>query len=241
MSVISITTTQNIELEYELASLAERMLATIIDLVILFGYFIIINMFLSFSGDLTNDLGIVLYVIIMLPVSFYSLLSETLLNGQSVGKRVMGIKVISLNGKQPSFGQYLIRWLFRLIDLWITSFVLATIMVAATERHQRLGDIVAGTTVVKTRPRTAMHETLYIPVADTNYTAHYPEVVQLTDSDMQLVKEVLINVRKSGNTVLAYQTMEKIESVLGIKNRHDDPVSFLYAILSDYNHLTAKM
>ena len=114
-------------------------------------------------------------------------------------------------------------------------------MVAATENHQRLGDIVAGTTLVKTRPRTAVNQTLYMPVAETNYVANYPEVTQLSDSDMQLVKEVLMNVQKSGNALLAVQTMHKIEDVLKIRSRHEDAVSFLYVLLNDYNHLTSKM
>ncbi len=242
MAVSSITTTQNIELEYDLASLGERMVATIIDLVILVGYVILINLFGTFSNGLfSSDVGWIAFFIIMLPVTFYSLLSETFLNGQTVGKRVMGIKVISLSGNQPAFSQYLIRWLFRMVDIWISSFVLATIMVAVTEKHQRLGDIVAGTTLVKTRPQTTVHQTLYMPVAETNYVANYPEVTQLSDSDMQLVKEVLINVRRSGNAMLAVHTMNKIEDVLKIKSRHEDAVSFLHALLSDYNHLTSKM
>src|SRR5678815_5035679 len=98
MAVISITTTQNIELEYELASLGERMVATIIDLVILVGYIILVQLFGTFSNGLFNsDVGWIAFFIIMLPVTFYSLLSETYLNGQTVGKRVMGIKVISLS------------------------------------------------------------------------------------------------------------------------------------------------
>src|SRR5215831_7319281 len=122
MSFISITTTQNIELEYELASLGERIVATIIDLIILFGYIILINMFGSFSGGLfMTETGWIIFFIILLPVTFFSLLSEVYLNGQTVGKRVMGIKVFSLNGSQPAFSQYLIRWLFRLVDLWISS------------------------------------------------------------------------------------------------------------------------
>ena len=240
MAVISITTSQNIELEYDLASLGERIVASIIDLVIAVGYIIFMGMFTNFSDELNYKYGWI-YLFLFLPVTFYSLLCETFLNGQSVGKKVMGIKVISLNGNPASFGQYLIRWLFRLVDLWIGSFVLAVILIAVSEKHQRLGDIVAGTTVVRTRPRMALHETLYIPVADINYVANYPEVTKLSDSDMQLVKEVLINVQKSGNTPLAIQTMEKIESVLNIKSHHDDPTVFLRTLLSDYNHLTAKM
>src|SRR6476659_1870971 len=202
MAVISITTSQNIELEYDLASLGERIVATIIDLVILVGYAIVIGMFTNLSKGLDYKYGWV-YMFLFLPVTFYSLLCETFLNGQSVGKKVMGVKVVSLNGNPASFGQYLIRWLFRLVDLWIGSFVLAVIVIAVTEKHQRIGDIVAGTAVVRTRPRMTLHQTLYAPVADINYVTNYPEVTRLSDSDMQLVKDVLMNVQKSGNTPLA--------------------------------------
>lgn len=241
MAVISITTTQNIALEYDLASLGERIVATIVDLVIMGAYLFLITMVLSSSAGAFDNGAAWLYVFLFLPVAFYSLLSEQFFNGQTVGKRVMGIKVISLNGNQASFGQYLTRWLFRLVDMWLFGFVLATIMVAVTERHQRIGDLIAGTVLVKTKPRSALQQTLYTPVADTNYTANYPEVINLRDSDMQLVKEVLINVQKTGNTMLALQMMRKIEAVLNIQSKHAEPVNFLYAILSDYNHLTAKL
>lgn len=241
MAVISITTTQNIALEYDLASLGERIVATIIDLVIMGAYLFLITMVLSSSAGAFDNGAAWLYVFLFLPVAFYSLLSEQFFNGQTVGKRVMGIKVISLNGNQASFGQYLTRWLFRLVDMWLFGFVLATIMVAVTDRHQRIGDLIAGTVLVKTKPRSALQQTLYTPVADTNYTANYPEVINLRDSDMQLVKEVLINVQKTGNTMLALQMMRKIEAVLNIQSKHAEPVNFLYAILSDYNHLTAKL
>jgi len=241
MAVISITTTQNIALEYDLASLGERIVATIVDLVIMGAYLFLITMVLSSSAGAFDNGAAWLYVFLFLPVAFYSLLSEQFFNGQTVGKRVMGIKVISLNGNQASFGQYLTRWLFRLVDMWLFGFVLATIMVAVTERHQRIGDLIAGSVLVKTKPRSALQQTLYTPVADTNYTANYPEVINLRDSDMQLVKEVLINVQKTGNTMLALQMMRKIEAVLNIQSKHAEPVNFLYAILSDYNHLTAKL
>ncbi|MEP7318152.1 MAG: RDD family protein [Panacibacter sp.] len=241
MAVISITTTQNIELEYDLASLGERIVATIIDLVIMAAYLFLITMVLSSSGGAFENGWSWLFFFLFLPVTFYSLLSEQFFNGQTVGKRVMGIKVISLNGNQASFAQYLVRWLFRLVDMWLFWFVLATIMVAITEKHQRLGDLIAGTTLVKTKPRTALQQTLYTPVADINYIAHYPEVINLRDSDMQLVKEVLITVQKTGNTMIALQTMRKIETVLNIQSKHEEPVNFLYAVLSDYNHITAKL
>lgn len=235
MAVISITTTQNIELEYELAGIGERIVATIIDIVIILGYFIIINVF----GSLTYE-NTLFWILFGLPVTFYSLISELVLNGQTVGKKVMGIKVISLNGNHASFSQYIIRWMFRLADLWFSFFLVGTISIATTEKHQRLGDLVAGTTLIRIKPRNTIEQTLYVPTAQTNYNVTYPEVINLRDTDMQLIKEVIINVRKSGNNMLAWQTTEKLEKLLHIKNQYDDPLNFLYVILSDYNHLAAQ-
>jgi uncharacterized RDD family membrane protein YckC len=241
MSTIAITTTQNIELEYDLASLGERIVARILDGLILVAYLLMILAIIGFSnvgGFITENVWIVFAL--ALPYIFYDLVSEMLLNGQSVGKKVMGIKVISLDGGQASTSQYLIRWLFRLIDFTFSSSLLALIMVAATEKRQRLGDKVANTTLVKTKPRSSFQQTLFTPTAETNYVVSYPEVVNLRDSDMQLVKEVLINVQKTGNTMLAVQTMNKIEQVLNIMSKHE-PTTFLYTILSDYNHLASKL
>lgn len=236
MAVISITTTQNIELEYELASVGERIVACIIDFIILAAYFFIVGVSTNFGAGL----GWVFFLL-FLPVTFYTLLSETYLNGQTVGKKVMAIKVISLSGNQPAFSQYLIRWLFRLVDIWFGGCVIATIMVAASQKHQRIGDIIAGTTLIRTRPKNSLQQTIYTPVAENNYHVNYPEVVQLSDRDMQLIREVIISVQKSGNTMLALQTMHRVENILKIKSRHEDPMNFLYVVLNDYNHLTAKM
>jgi len=241
MSTISITTTQNIELEYDLASLGERIIARILDGLIIVGYVLLVIAVIGFSnfGDFIGQ-NIWVAFVLAIPYIFYDLVSEMLLNGQSVGKRVMAIKVISLDGGQATTSQYLIRWLFRLIDFTFTSSLLALIMVAATERRQRLGDKVANTTLVKTKPRSSFQQTLYTPTVENDYKVSYPDVVNLSDSDMQLIKEVIINVQKTGNTMLAVQTMNKIEQVLHITSQHE-PLTFLYTVLSDYNHLASKL
>lgn len=241
MAFISITTPQNIELEYQLASLGDRIVATIIDMLIMAGYVILVSIITGFASDFFGRGFAWLYVIIFLPVTFYTLLSETLLNGQTVGKRVMAIKVISMSGYQPAFSQYLIRWLFRLVDLWFFSFVPAVITIALTDNHQRIGDLIAGTTLVKTKAKSNLQQTIYIPELKQDYYVHYPEVLNLNDQDMQLVKDVLLNVQKTGNSLLAVQTMQKIEQVLRIKNRHTEAMDFLMTVLRDYNHLTSKL
>jgi uncharacterized RDD family membrane protein YckC len=236
MSKISIVTPQNIELEYELGSVGDRIVAGLIDIAIIIAYCIVAGIVLAFA-NLHSSTQVVVSTIIFLPVMFYTLLSELLMHGQTVGKRIMNIKVVSLNGHQPAFSQYLIRWLFRLIDIWLSSFLIAIIVITISEKRQRLGDIVANTTLIKTIVRTSMQQTIYVPVVENNYRATYPEVIHLKDTDIQLIKEVLINIQKSGNTQLSFHVMGKIETTLGIKSQHE-PLTFLYAVLSDYNYLS---
>ena len=238
MSTISVTTSQNIELEYSLSSVGERIVAGLIDYGILLAYILVLAFSISMAN--LNGKGMeVFFFIIMLPIFFYSLFSELLLQGQSVGKRVMKIKVISISGERASFGQYLIRWLFRLVDVWLFSAMVAVVSVAVSERRQRLGDMVAGTAVVKTKPATAFSQTLFTPVVDEDYRITYPEVIHLKDKDIQLIKEVMLNARINGNTMLALEAMRKIETILSTKSKHE-PVLFLQIILSDYNYMAAQ-
>jgi uncharacterized RDD family membrane protein YckC len=135
MNTISITTSQNIELEYELGSLGDRILGRILDGLVITGYIIILFSLIGFGKleKFTQYHPWIMVTFVGFPVVFYDLLSEILLNGQSVGKKVMGIKVISLNGNQASLGQYLIRWLFRIVDFSISGSIVALVMVAVTD------------------------------------------------------------------------------------------------------------
>jgi hypothetical protein len=163
-----------------------------------------------------------------------------LLNGQSAGKKVMGIKVISLSGEQPSFSQYLNRWVFRLVDFTLTGSMLAVIMVAVNEKNQRLGDLIAGTVLVKTKARTQLKQTIYRQLP-TDYQVSYPEAINLKDSDFELIKEVVLMVKKTGNSTLALQAQQKIEHTLHIMSKQTEPIIFLQVILSDYYYMTSQL
>ncbi len=236
METIKITTPQNVDVEFGLASLGDRILGRILDNVILGAYIALLIVFANLSFDMSYLWW--LAIIVVLPIVLYDLLCEILLNGQSAGKKIMGIRVISLSGGQPTLGQYLNRWLFRSVDFLLSGSVLALIMVAATEKKQRLGDLVAGTIVIKIKPKTAFSQTLYEPAAS-DYQVTYPAVINLGDRDIELIKEILANVRQSGNTMLALQAQQKVEQTLHIMSRHSDPEVFLRVVLADYNHLTS--
>lgn len=240
MNIISITTSQNIELEYELGSVGDRILGSIIDGIIKTAYAIFVMATFVFGNSrVFSGLYIVFLVLLALPFVFYNLASELLLNGQSVGKKIMGIKVISLSGEPPSFSQYLNRWVFRLVDFTLSGNMIGVIMIAATEKKQRLGDLVAGTVLVKTTPRTQINNILFQPTDAATYSITYPEVINLKDRDVQLIKEIILSVMRTGNLMLATRAQHKIEEILRVKSKHNDPISFLQSILADYHHLTS--
>lgn len=239
MSTIRITTTQNIELEYELASIGDRIVGWILDAVIVGAYMVILTMVMSAVPSSSGSTGAVLYFLFLLPIFFYDLVSEIFMGGQSVGKRVMKIKVVSLDGAQPTIGQYMLRWLFRLVDFPISGYLCGLICVAVSERRQRLGDMVAGTTLIKTTPRTSLQQTIYVPTPEINYTISFPEVANLADKDMQLIKEVIMSVNRTGNTMLAWQAAEKLKQTLQVQTTLE-PLYFLQVLLADYNHITSR-
>ena len=241
MNTIKITTSQNIELEYDLASLGERIAGRIFDSLIIGAYvFLLFYLFSPYRYDSFRSLQVLTIVLSLLPIIFYDLLSELLMNGQSVGKRIMKIKVISLDGGRASLGQYVIRWLFRLVDFTLTNSICALVCVAASQNKQRVGDMVAGTALIKTNPRTALLQTLYAPVQENNYKVSFPEVTNLADKDMQLVKEVILSVAKSGNTLVALKAADKIKQILQI-NSNLEPLYFLEVLMADYNYLTSQL
>ncbi|MFY7899338.1 MAG: RDD family protein, partial [Chitinophagaceae bacterium] len=204
MNTISITTSQNIELEYDLASLGERIAAYLLDFAILILYVILFMTIIGLSAIASFiDKNMWLALFLSFPVVFYHLLCESFLNGQSFGKRIMKIKVISIKGDEPSLSQFIIRWIFRMVDFTFFSPVLALISIAISKNKQRIGDLVAGTTLVRTVARTQFEDTIFSQEIPENYEFHYPEVIELKDNDMQLVKEILNNIQKSGNTMLA--------------------------------------
>lgn len=238
MSSIRVNTTQNIQLELELASLGDRILAFLLDLVIIIAYIITIFIIVNFSVPSILGIAPLLSFILISPALFYYLILETVLNGQTIGKRARNIRVVSLDGNSATFGQYLIRWLFRLIDITFTEGLCGLLCVALNQNHQRLGDMVAGTAVIKTTVPVSLDDTIYTPV-ENNYEVHFPEVVHLQAKDIQLLKEVLSHDVHSGNLLLVHNTAEKIRNVLQI---HSDmePYLFLHTVIADYNYLESK-
>ena len=236
MQSIQVRTTQNVFIHYPLASVGDRILAYLLDQIILIVYAIATGVLL-FNIDV--DQWWVWSLIIGLPWLFYSLLFEIFMNGQSPGKRVMNIKVIRLNGTPPTIGDYILRWIFRFIDFWIFSGAVALIFIALGGKGQRLGDVVASTSVVKLIEQKEITAKEVFVTADVAYAPIFGQATQLNERDIEIIQRALEVNRDLGNPKPMLAVTEKIKTQLGIQTDLP-PIKFLYTLIKDFNHLTSQ-
>ena len=116
MKTTEFVSAQNVKIEYELASTAQRVMATLIDLAAFTIYFITLtgilglnNFFVSIKG---SDLLLSL-ILVKIPFIFYNPLCEYLTNGQSLGKYIIGIRAVTLNGERLGLREVFTRWIFK--------------------------------------------------------------------------------------------------------------------------------
>lgn len=235
MQTVSVRTTQNVVIDYPVASLGDRILAYFIDALIIIAYFIVCVILIGFA-----EIGSVAIIIslITIPVFLYHLMFEIFMNGQSPGKRQMNIKVVRLDGTPATIGNYVIRWLMRIIEIDILSGAMAMVVIVINGKGQRLGDIAAGTTVVKLVEQKAVTAKEVFTLTDENYVPVFQQVIQLNDNDIELIQQALEVNRTTGNLRPVMAVTEKVKSNLGIQTDLP-PVKFLYTIVKDYGHITA--
>lgn len=264
MPVISILTPFNIELEFEVAEFYKRLFAYLADFALLIVYFVSMK-YLYYGGfnmgtesQLKSNMGVDILTI-SLPMLLYSLISELLLHGQTIGKKLMSIRVISLDGGEPELSQYILRWMFKcfewpfffgytilteeslIIYIFFTGFlgIAVVITIAVTRKNQRLGDLAANTVVVNTRSVFSVKDTIFMEIREENYAVKYPEVLKLSDRDINTIKSVINLYHKNNNTHTAMRVAHKVQQVLKITT-DQYAIDFLEKLMSDYNYLATK-
>jgi uncharacterized RDD family membrane protein YckC len=227
MEKIKILTTQNVDLEYTPASIGDRLLAALIDYLIYFVWFLCFLFITDGAGNIN------LMIFVGLPIMFYHLACEIFLNGQSIGKRAMNVKVLMLDGASPAAGAYFIRWLFSLVEN-ISFFigVIPLITIAVNGKGQRIGDIAAGTAVVKIRPPIQLRHILPDAIPE-GYQIQFSEVSQLSDRNIAIIRTVLRKGIEEHNRNMIKYTAQRVRQVMGVFTDYDDE-TFLQIVLNDY-------
>src|SRR5690606_10341377 len=117
MSELQINTTQNVKIKFNAAGVGERLLAFIIDVAIKIGYLLIVCSVFEAFQNMDQWSQIVINTVLSLPVVFYTLVLESFLQGQTLGKKALSIKVVKIDGYQASLSDYVVRWFFRIVDV----------------------------------------------------------------------------------------------------------------------------
>jgi len=238
---VQIQTTQNVTLEYEVADLGHRIGATLIDWFILTAYVVGVAVtypLLVTSGD-DESFALVMSTIVFLPLILYNLGCELFLNGQTIGKRTLGIRVVRLDGRQPTLGGYLMRWILGFVEIYLFMGIPAMIGILMSDKGQRIGDRAAGTTVVRTRPAATLDDTIFVPVSE-DYEPTFVGVTRLTDSDVAVIKEVIDSSTHSQNATIVSTLSGRVEEVIG-STTELPPLVFLRTVVNDYNHITSRL
>ncbi|MEJ1236614.1 RDD family protein [Chryseolinea sp. T2] len=235
MQTIRVRTTQNVYIDYALASIGDRILAYLIDRVILILYTVALFAFFV-QADVNN---IWVWIILLgIPWLFYSLAFEITMNGQTPGKRVMNIQVIKLDGTPATVGSYLLRWIFALVDFYIMSGVIAVVCIAMGGRGQRVGDMVANTSVVKGGLQQEISGSDIFITPEETHTPTFAQVADLSDRDIEIIHRALEVMRQHDNDEPVLALTDKIKSRLGIQSDLG-AVDFLNTIVKDYSIVMA--
>ena len=275
MSIVRVPTNFNIDLDFEVPEFYRRLLAWIIDLLIQYFYLriaieilksIISGSHRRYSDDFSYDISSI-WLIILVPILVYHVVCEITMNGQSPGKKIMGIQVVNETGGKPGISQFIIRWLLRVSDYsliiiiylyimygpfiffvipylrWfalIAFFILITdiVLVVSSRKAQRIGDILAKTILIRIQTKGSIDDTVFIAVAD-NYVPSFPQIMQLSDRDINAIKSILETARRRSDFNMAAAASEKIKAHLKIDSPMS-PFDFLDVLLKDYNYLSAK-
>ena len=238
MDDFQIETAQNITITQNVAHITTRILSFIIDGVLIISYFFLLIFILRWL-NLTNGIKEwVLYLLISLPIFFYSLLFEVLNNGQPPGKYFTNIRVVKLDGSKPTFGSYLLRWVLRGIDISLASGSVAILTILLNGKGQRLGDIAAETTVISEKKRITLQDTVASDISN-SYQPTYPQVILLSDKDIRTIKELYNNALKNNNHKVIIKLHTKIIEITAIKTT-ENPLQFVDKVLKDYHYYTAQ-
>jgi len=247
MSSISIDTTQNVAITYELGGVMDRIGAYIIDAIIMGAFmvtFMIVASILGAAGNVgdgaSENFMIAIFGAIVLTF-LYPLIAEAAMNGQTLGKRAVGIRVVRQDGSAATLGNFVVRYLLGILENGITTGGIALCSIMITKHRQRLGDLAAGTVVVKVVKQASLQLSQLQTAADGSHTIVFEEVGTLTERDIAIIREVLRATRNSAYTVevrtnMLYKAKERIEEMLHISSGLSAE-KFLIQVLEDHSAL----
>jgi uncharacterized RDD family membrane protein YckC len=238
MDEFQIETAQNVGINQNVAGIGDRLLAYLIDTIIIFLYALGSILLL---GALDMDMGDTwaIYFLVNLPAFLYYVLLETFWDGKTVGKSIMKTRVVKLDGSKPSFANYFVRWILRVVDVVMTFGGAATLTILIKGNGQRIGDIAAGTTVISEQQTVSIKDTILKEI-HLDYVPTYSQVTVLNDKDIQMVKNLYDEAVRKGNHNIIVNLHYRLIKVMAVEPK-EKPIDFVSKVIKDYNYYTQNM
>ncbi len=255
MKKIEFESAQNVKIEYELASVGARTAAAAIDFLLFAIYFAVFGAIFGFVDVFQENIGAFLFfqfLLMRLPWILYNPMVEFLTHGQSLGKYILGIRVVTVNGERPGLREVFTRWLFKGDFLWISPDLFALfwfgiglmgiVYAGTSNRTQRIGDVMANTVVIRNKSSVnySLSDVLSIKNQQ-NHTPTYPQATIFTDEDMLLIKTTIKRLRTNPNEQIkkfAVELADESARIIGLEETPEKRLKFLKTLLQDYVVLT---
>lgn len=239
MSELQINTTQNVKITFNAAGAGERLLAFGIDTAIKIGYLLVVRSIFGIFQDMDQWSQIGIDALFGLPVMFYSLFLESSLQGQTLGKRILKIRVVKIDGYQATLSDYVVRWFFRIVDIYVLG--LGFFVMLLNGKTQRLGDMAAGTAVISLKENVTINHTILENLKE-DYKPTYHNVIKLSDNDVRIIKETFLSAKAAKDYETLIRLRSKIMEVTDIKEKKQNTdIDFIDVVLKDYNYYTQDM
>ncbi|MCI6160028.1 MAG: RDD family protein [Bacteroidales bacterium] len=237
MAQSNIITGQYVQISQTPASVGDRIVAQAIDWLAQGIYlYSLLYLFTNYvEGTYESQLSsIIVYVVILLPALLYSLLCEIFNHGQSIGKKLMKTRVVKTDGSTPGIGTCLLRWILFIADGPALSFIGILVMLI-NRNNQRLGDIAAGTMVIKlnsySRIQVSLDEFAHL---SRSYRPVYPQASDLSLEQVNLISKTL---ELDEHDPRVHALAQKVQETLQIKTpRERSDETFLWRMVRDYQY-----
>lgn len=193
---LGIVTPEAVVLDFETAGIGSRISAKVIDVLIQTVGLLVAFLILGAFGDLGGPswVGVVVAMFLVFACIFaYPALFETFVHGKTPGKAAMGLQVVTEEGGPISFRHAAIRSALGVVELLLTVGAVATLVVFFTKRHQRVGDVLAGTLVLRQRSGSPEPVAIaFVPVPGTEDYVATIDVSTLTTEEYQTIRSFLL-------------------------------------------------
>lgn len=236
MALIYLPAAYQVRVALRPASLGPRAVALGIDLLAIWlAMMAATSLYFQFVSSEVGEWAFVL--LIYLPITLSIPLCEALSGGQTLGKRLMGLRTVSISGGPLTAGQAALRFLLLMVD-GLAGFSLGAVMIVVTKRSQRLGDLAAGTTVISLRGLMRKVPDQGIVTAERpDYVPRYPLAAELSRRQAEIITRLVYAPPGSQRDAHLLSLSRKVQAVCGPPHPADPtPESYLCTVLADWRH-----